>query len=173
MSKDVSRRDFFKYSGATAATVGAVGAIGVAGVADAATGEVGRATLTYPKSPVGKSAAMKAHQVVMFNYPDASSLCTAVKLGKRVDGGVGPDGDIVAYSAMCTHMGCPVQYNGQGAFKCGCHFSQFDAEKGGQMICGQATESLPKVLLQYDRATDSVSAIGVEGLIYGRQSNIL
>ena len=35
-------------------------------------------------------------------------------------------------------------------FKCPCHFSMFDAEKGGQMICGQATENLPRIVLRYN-----------------------
>ena len=58
-------------------------------------------------------------------------------------------------------------------FKCGCHFSIFDAEKGGQMVCGQATENLPRVLLAFDSANGTVSAVGVDGLIYGRQANVL
>ena len=31
---------------------------------------------------------------------------------ERVPAGVGPDGDIVAYSSLRTHMGCPVVYDG-------------------------------------------------------------
>jgi arsenite oxidase small subunit len=49
----------------------------------------------------------------------------------------------------------------------------FDAEKAGQMICGQATENLPRVVLEYNAKTDSITAVAVDGLIYGRQSNIL
>lgn len=41
------------------------------------------------------------------------------------------------------------------------------------MVCGQATEDLPKITLEYDATTDSVTAVGVDGLLYGRQSNIL
>ena len=42
-----------------------------------------------------------------------------------------------------------------------------------RMICGQATENLPQVVLQYDAKSDTVTAVAVEGLIYGRQANIL
>ena len=49
----------------------------------------------------------------------------------------------------------------------------FDAEMGGQMICGQATENLPRVRLDFDSKTGTVTATGVQGLIYGRQSNVL
>jgi arsenite oxidase small subunit len=41
------------------------------------------------------------------------------------------------------------------------------------MVCGQATENLPRIKLDYDAKTDSIHASGVDGLIYGRQSNIL
>lgn len=172
MSENVSRRSFFKISTGVVAGVGAT----VAGVGSAQAGppaEAGRVTLTYPLRAVGKAGGMKAQTPVMFNYPDAASPCAAVKLGKSVQGGVGPDKDIVAYSTMCTHMGCPVVYDGNGTFKCGCHFSQFDAEKSGQMICGQATEDLPRIQLRYNEKDDSITAIGVDGLIYGRQANTL
>jgi arsenite oxidase small subunit len=49
----------------------------------------------------------------------------------------------------------------------------FDAEKGVQMICGQATENLPRVRLEYDAKAGTVAAVAVEGLIYGRQANVL
>jgi arsenite oxidase small subunit len=97
-----------------------------------------------------------------------------LKTGSRVEGGVGPDGDIVAFSTLCTHMGCPVFYEAATkTFKCPCHYSIFDAEKGGQMICGQATESLPRIVLRYNPKEGTVSAVSVSGLLYGRQSNVL
>ncbi len=169
---ELSRRDFFKIGGATAAGVGAA-MIGVSPTNAQAKTDTGRVTLNYPNRLVGKAATMQAHKIVMFNYPDQASPCAAVKLGKAVPGGVGPEGDIVAYSTMCTHMGCPVVYNGDGVFKCGCHYSQFDAEKQGQMICGQATENLPRVELTYDASKDAITAVGIDGLLYGRQANVL
>ncbi len=169
---EVTRREFFKIGGATAATMGAA-TVGVMPELAEAVSESGRTTLNYPIKAVGKVGSMQVHKVVAFSYPDQASPCATVKLGKSVPGGVGPQGDIVAYSVLCTHMGCPVAYNGDGTFQCGCHFSQFDAEKQGQMICGQATENLPRIELSYDAKTDSVSAVGVSGLIYGRQANIL
>jgi arsenite oxidase small subunit len=49
----------------------------------------------------------------------------------------------------------------------------FDPEKSGQMICGQATEDLPQIQLSYDEGNDTVHAVAVTGLIYGRQANVL
>ncbi len=171
MGENGSRRWFLKVSSATA--VGGAASLGLPAAAQAAD-ETSRTTLPYPRQPVGSAVQMKISTPVNFNYPDASSPCVAVKLGSRVPGGVGPDGDIVAYSALCTHMGCPVAFDSAAnVFKCGCHYSIFDAEKGGQMVCGQATENLPRVKLAFDSATGTVSAVGVEGLIYGRQANVL
>src|SRR5512133_410981 len=170
----LSRRFFLKSSGSAAAAVGAV--VIPIHTAQAAAPVVagGSTTLAYPKTNVGKSAGMAVNEAIGFSYPDESSPCYVIRMGAPVPGGVGPNADIVAYSSMCTHMGCPVAYDaGSRTFKCGCHFSIFDPENHGQMVCGQATEDLPRIKLEYDTQTDLVHAVGVDGLIYGRQSNIL
>lgn len=169
----IGRRFFLKSGGAAAAVAGTT-VIPIHNANAAVPASAGSTTLPYPKKAVGKVAAMAVNQAVSFSYPDASSPCYVLRMGSPVPGGVGPGGDVVAYSAMCTHMGCPVSYDGGSrTFKCGCHFSIFDPENGGQMVCGQATEDLPKVRLEYDAKSDTVAAVGIDGLIYGRQSNIL
>jgi arsenite oxidase small subunit len=171
----LSRRIFLKSSGGAAAAMGAAGAALAPGAAHAATAPgASGTTLGYPKRAVGKVGTMPVNQAVAFSYPDASSPCVAIRLGSPVPGGVGPNKDIVAFSTLCTHMGCPVQYDGgTKTFKCGCHFSIFDPENGGQMVCGQATEDLPRVMLEHDAKTDALTAVGIDGLIYGRQANVL
>lgn len=169
-------RRFFLKSGGTAAAAAAGSVVIPIHNANAAAPAValGGTALPYPKKSIGIAGKMPVNQAVAFSYPDSSSPCYAVRMGSPVPGGVGPNGDIVAYSSLCTHMGCPVNYDaGSKTFKCGCHFSMFDAEASGQMVCGQATENLPRIKLDYDAKTDSVHASGVDGLIYGRQSNIL
>jgi arsenite oxidase small subunit len=170
----VSRRVFLKLSGSGAATAAAaLGTAGLAAPAHAAQSEAGRTTLPYPRKPVANAASLKVNTPVAFNFPDASSPCTLVKMGHPVPGGVGPDRDIVAYSTLCTHMGCPVAYDAATrTFRCGCHYSVFDAELGGQMVCGQATENLPQVTLELD-GNGAIVATAVNGLIYGRQANVL
>ncbi|WP_233799814.1 arsenate reductase (azurin) small subunit [Paraburkholderia sp. HP33-1] len=169
----IRRRTFLKLSGGSiVATAASALAPGVAKAANPV--DTSRTTLAYPSKALAQLGQMNVNSPVAFTYPDASSPCTAVKLGTRVPNGVGPDGDIVAYSTMCTHMGCPVAYDpGTKVFKCPCHFSMFDAEKAGQMITGQATENLPRVRLTYDEKTGTVTAVGMDGLIYGRQANVL
>jgi arsenite oxidase small subunit len=93
------------------------------------------------------------------------------KLGTKVSDGVGPDGDVVAYSSICTHLGCAVAWNADAkVLSCPCHFSSFDPARGGIMIMGQATANLPQVILKAN-GTDLV-ATGIRGLIWGRQTNL-
>lgn len=172
MENKFSRRDFLKVSGAAAGA--GIAGLGLAQPAQASQGEVGRATLPYPSKALVKARALKPNVPVSFQYPDAASPCVMIKMGRPTPGGVGPDQDIVAYSVLCTHMGCQVSYDAETrSFKCPCHYSMFDAEKTGQMITGQATENLPQIILEYNAKDDSVHAVAVSGLIYGRQSNIL
>lgn len=170
MGNLVSRREFLKFTGGVAA-----GAAALPTNAEAApAADAGNAVLSYKAKTVGKAASLGVNQAVAFTFPDASSPCALVKMGSPVLGGVGPNQDIVAYSTMCTHMGCPVSYDSaQRVFKCPCHFSIFDAEKAGAMVCGQATENLPRIVLKYNDKDDSVTAVAIVGLLYGRQSNIL
>ena len=93
----VSRRGFLSVSGAaTAANL--IG--GAQTAADAATLPAAAA--------VAKAGSMKANVPVVFHYPDALSPALAIKMSHPVDGGIGPGRDIVAYSQICVHKGCPV-----------------------------------------------------------------
>jgi arsenite oxidase small subunit len=168
----ISRRDLLKL-GSTGAVAGvaAVASLGAARSADAAVGSV---HLPYPTNGLGSPKDLKEGVPVPFTYPDPASPCALLKLGRAVPGGVGPQGDLVAYSLLCTHRGAPLQYDGSArTFKCPLHYSIFDPEKSGQMVCGQATENLPHIVLEYDFKDDRISAVSVEGLIYGRASNVL
>ncbi len=166
----LSRRDFFKVGG-----VGALAATVAPGtLAQSAAVPAGAAVLSHPTTLVAEIGSLDRKSTVSFNYPDSSSPCQLLKMGRQVPGGVGPDGDIVAYSILCPHMGCPTQYDGEArSFKCGCHFSVFDPEMEGQQVCGQATRNMPRIELNFDAARGTVEAVGVHGLIYGRQANTL
>ncbi len=169
----LTRRGLLKSGGTAAAATAASTLVPGAAQARDLTPDTG-ARLDYPKASVGNAKKLPVNKPVSFNYPDKSSPCVMIKMGHPVEGGVGPDGDIVAYSILCTHMGCPTQYDPkERVFKCGCHFSMFDAEKGGEVVIAQATESLPQIVLEYDAASGDIRATGVKGMIYGRQANIL
>ncbi|AJX94397.1 arsenate reductase (azurin) small subunit [Burkholderia pseudomallei] len=171
----LSRRHFLKLTGGAAAgaTV-TVASTQAAQTTQATRAEAGRATLPYTPKVIARAAQLRENAPLAFTFPDALSPCVMVKMGTPVLGGVGPDKDIVAFSVLCTHMGCPVAYDAATReFNCPCHFSKFDAEKAGQMISGQATEKLPSIVLDYNASNGTVRAVSVDGLIYGRQANLL
>jgi Rieske Fe-S protein len=53
------------------------------------------------------------------------------------------EGEVVAFSAICTHQGCPVQPEQKG-LACPCHGSLFDTATGA-VLKGPATDPLPPV----------------------------
>ncbi|HXC80411.1 MAG TPA: Rieske (2Fe-2S) protein [Trebonia sp.] len=62
------------------------------------------------------------------------------------------DGSIVAYSKICTHVGCPVALYEQTTHHilCPCHQSTFDAANGANVIFGPAARALPQLPLMID-----------------------
>jgi ubiquinol-cytochrome c reductase iron-sulfur subunit len=62
------------------------------------------------------------------------------------------DGDIVAYSKICTHAGCPVGLfrTGDSELYCPCHQAQFDATRGCTPTFGPAARPLPQLPLGID-----------------------
>ncbi len=67
----------------------------------------------------------------------------------------GPDWDyqgIVAYSKICTHVGCPIALYEQRTHHllCPCHQSTFDLADSGQPIFGPAARRLPQLAITVD-----------------------
>ena len=60
--------------------------------------------------------------------------------------------NLVAYSKLCTHVGCPVGlYQAQsGLLLCPCHQSTFDVMAGAEPVFGPAARSLPQLPLGLD-----------------------
>jgi ubiquinol-cytochrome c reductase iron-sulfur subunit len=54
-------------------------------------------------------------------------------------------GGLVAFSAICTHLGCAVvpQLTPEGQIACPCHGSRFDPRRGGAVVKGPADRPLP------------------------------
>jgi arsenite oxidase small subunit len=164
----VTRRQFIRIgcttvSGSLAA--GVMTGLSAAGL-QSATSEA------YPTVDVAPLATIKVDTSLPFAYPDADSPAVLLRLRQPASGGVGPDQAIVAYSSLCTHKGCPVAYRAERKLLiCPCHWSSFDPGKAGQMVIGQGSQALPQITLRVNGAM--VQAIGISGLIYGRETNIL
>jgi ubiquinol-cytochrome c reductase iron-sulfur subunit len=62
------------------------------------------------------------------------------------------DDDIVAYSKLCTHVGCPVglYQSGSALLLCPCHQSTFNVLDGAKPVFGPAARSLPQLPLGLD-----------------------
>ena len=58
----------------------------------------------------------------------------------------------VAYSVICTHLGCPVKLYEQQTHHlfCPCHQSTFDAANGAKVLFGPAARSLPQLAISVD-----------------------
>ena len=126
--------------------------------------------LPYPRIKIATLGDLSggAHNA---NYPDPASLIQLVKLGKKTVGGVGPDQDIVAYSGICSHMGCPLVYDAaRKILQCPCHFSHYDLAADAMLINGPSCQNLPRITLEVDG--QDIYAVGVQGLIYGRANNV-
>ncbi len=163
---DLGRRQFLR--GSTLAAAGAAAAT-VTPAAPAAA----RARVDYPSARLANVKDLKTNAPLDISYPDAESPGVLIKLGTRVPGGAGPDGDIVAYSVLCPHKGYTLSYQaGDKTLNCPGHYSRFDAEMEGQQIFGMSNQSLPKFDLRIDDKGD-IYAEGADELIYGRTSNVL
>lgn len=166
--EEVGRRQFLRGGGAAAAAAAATLATGTPARAAPAAARV-----NYPANRLANLAELKVNEPVDVSYPDADAPGVLLKLGKRVPGGAGPDGDIVGFTTVCPHKGYPLRYDAADrSLSCSGHYSRFDTEAGGQQIWGHATQNLPQYALTVDDKGD-VYAEGVDELLYGRLSNVL
>ncbi len=174
---EVGRRHFLK-SVAIAATVAVVprGVAQTAGGTPANTSAVSpsRGGADYPSNRLANLKDLKLNTPITVTYPDAASPGVLLKLGHGVAGGVGADGDIVAFSTLCAHKGYPLSYNATSrTLNCPGHYSVYDVEKGGLQIWGHAAQNLAQFRLRVDANTGDIFAEGVDELIYGRTGNVL
>ncbi|HKT21997.1 MAG TPA: Rieske 2Fe-2S domain-containing protein [Nitrososphaerales archaeon] len=171
--KEESRREFLK----TAAAVS--GILAVAGIASVMKAVVvpsipGATQTGFPRVKVSRVDELSAGKVVIFYYPLDNEPNVLVKLGQPAAGGVGPDGDIVAFSQICQHLGCIwgfVPKGGSPAVKpsyvapdpvgyCPCHASVYDLAQGAKVIGGPSPRPQPQVQLEVDGSGD-IYAVGM------------
>ena len=172
---ELRRRDFLLGGAAAGAIVGA-GVIVPLGfvLADGdSTSATGARLASFPRANVARLADLEVGVPQFFNYPFEGLSNILLRMGEPVLGGIGPDRDIVAYSNVCTHMGCPIttyQHEHHVLGPCPCHFSTFDLGRDGIVSFGQATQNLARVLLETDG--DDIQAVGVFRLVYGLGDNL-
>ena len=136
-------------------------------------GATGAELARFPTTSVASVAGLSVGEPIFFDYPLVGQSNMLVKLGQPAMGGVGDERDIVAFSNICTHMGCAItdfQPEHHLLGPCPCHFSTFDLSRDGQVTLGQATQNLPRVLLEI--SGDTISATGLFRLVYGHSSSL-
>lgn len=191
---DLSRRGFVKACGAVAA------------LAAASSGRLAQPALALEDAPrlklVDKSGkpikagALAVHANYIFLYPYVSTPCLLLRLGaatpravEKTDrekgtytwpGGVGKDGAVVAYSAICAHAltydsrqtsfltysEARSQLSGhERAVTCCAHASAYDPANGAEVVSGPAEFPLAAVQFEYDANSDELTAVGLVGTV--------
>lgn len=166
-----SRRKFLLYSSTAIATTTVM--LKIPGSLQAQEARI----TTYPRKNIAQLSALRQDQPLAFQYPDegASSDNLLIKLGKNAGGGIGPDSDVIAFNTYCTHQGGPLGETYNKTHKtfgqCPFHLSIYDLKRHGIVVAGQGYQNLPQILLELEG--DEIYAVGVMGLIFGRNDNLI
>jgi nitrite reductase/ring-hydroxylating ferredoxin subunit len=101
---------------------------------------------------IGSASALDQAGSMLFRYPTDGDPCIAIRT---------PEGKVVAYSQVCTHLSCAVVYDkAENGLFCPCHHGLFNL--AGQPIAGPPTRPLPRV--QLEQRGDQLFAVGMEAL---------
>src|SRR3954467_3344818 len=187
----MKRRDFVQVCAASAAGV-ALPDSQAASTLQARTYK--RVKLVDEKGQPVRPAALATGATYVFDYPFASTPCFLLRLDKPTrtnialktetgfdyvwEGGVGPERNIVAYSAICAHkLTYPTRQvsfigyrheptaeepRGRGIACCSDR-SLYDPAAGARVVSGPAPQPLAGILLEQDARSGDVSAVGVFG----------
>jgi Rieske Fe-S protein len=161
--------------------------------ADSAPRFYDRAALVDPLGDPLRAKSLKDETNYVFQFPYAGTPCFLLKLDRAVDaqatlkredgrtyewrGGVGPGRSIVAFSAICAHkLAYPtrdisfIRYQRQRspksvahAIHCCADHSVYDPASGARVVSGPAPQPLAAIVLDYDPARDTLTAVGTLG----------
>ena len=188
----MDRRSFIKVCGVGAAAIaaGTQAQLVHSGTAK----DFARVKLVDGNGQPLKASGLSQSEAYVFGYPYAGTPCFLISLPKAAAagaslkteageeyssaGGVGPNKNIVAYLAICTHQmahpekkGSVMGYSvgnsetaGRAAvITCCAHNSAFDPADGARVLTGKASQPLAAIRLEHDAATDELYATGMYG----------
>lgn len=148
-----------------------------------------------------RSSDLAVGETYIFHYPYLTTPCFILNLGQRTardvelsredgfnyrwPGGVGPNGSVVAYSAICAHMMThpartvtfinyrhdPVTFEDSreervrrsNVIYCCSEKSVYDATRGAHVLGGPAPQPLAVIVLEHAAEEDAYYATGTEG----------
>jgi nitrite reductase/ring-hydroxylating ferredoxin subunit len=104
-----------------------------------------------PRKKIALTSSVASGESKLFSYPTQADPCILVRQN---------NGDLVAYSQVCTHLSCAVVHNEkENVLFCPCHHGYFTVAEG-RPFAGPPTRSLPRIKLEQEG--DEVFAVGVE-----------
>jgi cytochrome b6-f complex iron-sulfur subunit len=84
---------------------------------------------------VGKAAALKPNSAVIFKFGSKPGIVVRTA-----------DGDLLAFSAVCTHLDCTVQFKADTSqLWCACHNGTYDL--GGSVVSGPPPRGLERFVV--------------------------
>jgi thiosulfate dehydrogenase (quinone) large subunit len=132
----------------TRGAIGASNQTGTPSTPDASPSAAPTPVASPTGTKIGALADLQAQGSLSFNDPTTGDPALAVAL---------PGGGVVAFDAVCTHAGCPVNYDsGQRLLVCPCHGAEFDPAQGATVVAGPAPTPLPSIKVQ----------VGSDGQVY-------
>lgn len=129
--------------------------------------ETPTSALTYPENLSGQN-----DYLIRVQHVEADKLKEPTKLDWTQDG-------FVAYSAVCTHLGCTVGYENSddeppgvsaeqkkgASMHCPCHDSVFDIYDGAEVIGGPAPRPVPQIAVEVNDAGEVTLASDFEAKV--------
>ena len=168
MSVDEKRRNFLKGMKALGALVVIGGLVKPILEYVTVSGEI---VTTFPKIKVTNISQLQVNQPFLFNYPLTNEPNYLVMLSQPAQYGIGPQNNIVAFSAICEHLGCIYNFRTSLApyggpdvpgGHCPCHGSLYDYLDDAKVVGGPAPCPVPRVILELDSSTGDIYAVGME-----------
>ncbi len=199
-ARPLARRSFVRLCAGAAAAAGlSPGVLARAGAAPLK--RYARVRLTDADGGALRASSLQAGRTYVFNYPYVTTPCFLIDLGRPVagavglrteagddylwPGGVGPQGSVVSFSAICAHkMTHPAKsvsfinyrhdevsfrdhqsrlVKRDGVIFCCSEKSVYDPAHGARVLGGPAKQPLCTILVEHDAGDDSLYAIGSYG----------
>jgi thiosulfate dehydrogenase [quinone] large subunit len=124
-------------------------------------------TSTSSPQPLGPTYASNA----VANSGQLIANASNIPLGQSLtfnDPAAGPallihldNGQFAAYSSICTHAGCQVQFDPSSKdIICPCHGAVYDPANNAQVLAGPAPYPLQSIPIQYDPSTGNIYLTG-------------